>query len=221
MSTPKFTWSYSSLKDYINCPRKYHETKVLKRYFSPPTKEMTYGNEVHKACEEYVGNDVPLAENYKFVQPALDSLKEIPGERSPEQRMALNMAGEACKWSDPDCWVRGIVDLAIIDGETAFVIDYKTGSNKYPDPDQLKLMALMIFAHYPEVNIIKAGLLFVVKNSFLPEDYKRKDINKLWAVFKPNLARLEMSYDTGMWSPNPTPLCPWCPVKSCEHYGEK
>ena len=27
-----FTWSFSSLKDYVNCPKKYQEDKVLKRW---------------------------------------------------------------------------------------------------------------------------------------------------------------------------------------------
>ena len=27
-----FTWSYSSLKEYQQCPRKYHEIRVLKNY---------------------------------------------------------------------------------------------------------------------------------------------------------------------------------------------
>ena len=27
-----FTWSYSSLKQYQNCPRQYHEIRVLKNY---------------------------------------------------------------------------------------------------------------------------------------------------------------------------------------------
>jgi hypothetical protein len=50
-----FTWSFSALKEYVNCPRQYHEVKVLKRYEKKVTQQMTYGTEVHKACEDYVG----------------------------------------------------------------------------------------------------------------------------------------------------------------------
>jgi len=50
-----FTWSYSALKDYINCPRQYQEVKVLKRFTKETSQQMLYGTEVHKACEDYVG----------------------------------------------------------------------------------------------------------------------------------------------------------------------
>jgi len=215
-----FTWSFSSLKDYINCPKKYQEVKVLKRFYVKPTAQMTYGNEVHKACEDYVGEGKPLAKNYLQFKPVLDTLMEIEGTRYPEQRMALDIEGKACEYGK-GYWVRGIVDLMIIDGDTAFIIDYKTGSNKYPEPKQLKLMALMAFAHYPQIQRIKAGLLFVVHNSFMTEEYTRDDIPQLWDAFYPDLNRLDTSYIKDVWNPNPTPLCGWCPVNTCPHYKER
>jgi hypothetical protein len=215
-----FTWSFSSLKDYVNCPKQYQEIKVLKRYVKYPTEQMRYGTEVHKACEDYVAEGKPLAENYKRFQPVLDSLVEIPGTKYPEHRMALNYAKEPCQFGK-DYWVRGIVDLLIIDGDHAFIVDYKTGSNRYPDPKQLKLMALMTFAHFPEVMVIKAGLLFVMHESFMDEHYTRDQIDTLWKAFEGDLARLQLSYENDVWQANPTPLCGWCPVKSCEFHKER
>jgi hypothetical protein len=135
--------------------------------------------------------------------------------------MALNANKEPCKFTDKDFWVRGIVDLIIIDGDTAFIVDYKTGSNKYPEPKQLKLMALMAFAHFPQLQKIKAGLLFVMHDSFMPEAYNRKDIDILWDYFKGDLERLNLSYKNDSWMPNPTPLCGWCPVKTCEFHKQR
>ena len=114
-----------------------------------------------------------------------------------------------------------ISDLLIVDGDQAYIVDYKTGSNKYPDPKQLKLMALMTFAHFPEVQKIKAGLLFIVHNSFVDESYTRDQVENLWANFRPDLQRLQASYDTDVWNPNKTPLCGWCPVTTCEYYKER
>jgi hypothetical protein len=216
-----FTWSYSSLKEYINCPKQYQEVKVLKNYQKAMTEQILYGNQVHKALENYIKDGTPLAENYKRFQKLMDSLKEIPGEFHPELRMALNFEKKACKWSDPDCWARGIVDFLVVDGEEAYIVDYKTGSNKYPDVKQLKLMALMIFEHYPEVKNIKAGLMFVMHNSFITEEYERGQITQLWDHFTPDLERLKLSYEQDVWHKNPTPLCGWCPVKSCEHHKER
>ena len=184
-----FTWSYSSLKDYINCPKQYQEVKVLKNYQKEMTQQILYGNEVHKALENYIKDGEPLAENYQRFAPLMDILKEIPGEFHPELRMALNFDRKACKWSDPECWVRGIVDFLVIDGEHAFIVDYKTGSNKYPDVKQLRLMALMVMEHFPQINKVKAGLMFVMHNTFITEEYTREESEKLWNSFIPDLER--------------------------------
>jgi len=216
-----FTWSFSSLKDYINCPRQYREVKILKKFTKGPTQQMTYGTEVHKACEDYVGEGKPLAKNYERFKPVLDSLMEIPGTRYPEYEMALTKDKQPCDFNDEGRWVRGIVDLLIVDGDTAFIVDYKTGSNKYPDVKQLKLMALMTFAHFPEVQHIRAGLLFIMHNSFINESYAKSNTDKLWGSFHGDLERLKLSYETNAWMPNPTPLCGWCPVTTCDHHKEK
>lgn len=216
-----FTWSFSSLKEYVNCPRQYQELKVLKRYEKKATEQMLYGTAVHKACEDYVGKGKPLEKNYLRFKPALDALVEIPGTKYPEHEMALTADKEPCGFKDENRWVRGIVDLLIVDGDQAYIVDYKTGSNRYPDPKQLKLMALMTFAHFPQVNKIKAGLLFVMHESFMDEEYSRDQIPKLWNYFSADLERLNISYENDIWHPNPTPLCGWCPVKSCEFHKER
>ena len=216
----QFTWSFSSLKDYINCPRQYHEVKVLKRFQKFPTPQMTYGNEVHKALEDYVGEGKPLAKNYERFKKVLDTLVEIPGTKYPEYKMALDINRQPCEYGK-GYWVRGIADLIIIDGETAFIVDYKTGSNKYPDPKQLKLMALMVFAHFPNVQLVKAGLLFVMHESFTSEEYERSSAESLWKYFDPDLERLKISYENNQWQANPTPLCGWCPVNTCEFHKQK
>lgn len=216
MQTHEVKWSYSGLKDYDNCPRQYHEVKVLKRYTKFPTEQMRYGTEVHKAVEDYVGEGKPLLPNYQKFQRQLDPLIEMEGIKYPELRMAINFDREPCKWGE--YWVRGIADLVVINGDTAFVVDYKTGSNKYPDLKQLQLMALMVFAHYPEVQHVKAGLLFVVHEHFIPTEYHRKDADKLWTDFYPSLERMRLSYENGVWQENPTPLCGWCPVKICQFH---
>lgn len=216
-----FTWSFSSLKEYVNCPRQYQELKVLKRYEKKATEQMLYGTVVHKVCEDYVAEGKPLEKNYQRFKPVLDSLVAIPGVKYPEYEMALTPDKQPCAFGDDGRWVRGIVDLLIVDGDHAFIVDYKTGSNRYPDPKQLKLMALMTFAHFPEVRVIKAGLLFVMHESFMDEEYTRDQIPKLWSYFSTDLERLKISYENDIWNPNPTPLCGWCPVKSCEFHKER
>lgn len=216
-----YTWSFSALKQYLNCPKQYHAIKILKTYEQQVSEAMTYGTEIHKALENYVKDGTPLPTNYEKFKLVTDSLIDIEGTKYTEFEMALCFDRKPIAFDSDDRWVRGIVDLLIVYGDTAYIIDYKTGSNRYPDVKQLKLMALMTFAHFPEVQRIKAGLLFIVHNSFVPEEYNRSQIDKLWLSFTPDLARLSMSYEKNVWTANPTPLCGWCPIVDCEFYIER
>ncbi len=209
-------WSYSGLKDYVNCPRQYYEVKVAKNFTKRPTQQMLYGTAVHSALENYVKDGRPLEKNYERYQPMLDALLGIDGERFPEYRMALNEDLNPCSFGGEEYWVRGIVDLLIVNGDTAHIVDYKTGSAKYPDVKQLRLMSLMTYAHFPQVNNIKAGLLFVAHNTFIDEEYKREQVSSMWENFIPELERLRLSHEHDKWPENPTPLCGWCPVTTCQ-----
>jgi len=214
-------WSYSGLKDFVNCPRQYNEVKVLKRYEKKATVEMRYGTQVHSALEDYVKEGKPLAKNYEHFAKQLDPLRDMEGVKYPEYRMALTINRQPCTFGAKDYWVRGIADLMVVDGDRGYIVDYKTGSNKYPDPKQLQLMALMGFAFFPEVTHFKAGLLFVAHNDFVTSEYQREKIDKYWDDFAPQLKRLQLSYENDVWQENPTPLCGWCPVSDCTHYKGK
>lgn len=221
MQPQEIKWSYSGLKDYVNCPRQYHEVKVLKRFEKRPTQQMLYGTEVHNALENYVKDGTPLPKNYQRFQKQLDPLRDMDGEKFPEHRMAVTFERTPCRFGASDYWVRGIADLLVVDGEQGYVVDYKTGSSKYPDPKQLQLMALLAFAHFPQIDHVKAGLLFVVHEHFFTSEYSRSDSEKLWADFAGDLERLRLSHVNEAWQPNPTPLCGWCPVKTCEFNKER
>ena len=84
-----FTWSYSSLKDYIGCAKRYQETKVLKNYVFQDTAQTIYGKEVHKALEDYVKSNTTLAKNYERYKKLVDDLIAIPGDKYCEYEMAL------------------------------------------------------------------------------------------------------------------------------------
>ena len=213
-------WSFSGLKQFTTCPKQYHEVKVLRNYQIRETEQIRYGKEVHTALELYVKDKTPLAKNYLRFKPMVDELTAIPGDVYVELKMGVRSDGSNCEFHDPEYWVHGIADLLIISDDTAYIIDYKTGSNRYPDPKQLKLMALMVFARFPGVQLVKAGLLFVMHNTFISEEYERGKQDELWEAFAPDVARLEMSYVNNVWPATPMRLCGWCPVKSCEFNKE-
>ena len=216
----KVVWSHSALKDYEGCPRRYQEVRVLKNYAFQETEATKYGTELHTAAEEYIRDGKPIPEQFAFVRDTLDALNNKPGRKLCEHKMALTQNLKPCGWNDKEVWVRGIADLLIVDDDnlTAWVVDYKTGNNKYPDREQLQLMALMVFAHFPHVRKVNAALLFVVKNDMVKASYTLDDADPAWWEYRERVARIEQAHEVNVWNPRPSPLCPWCPVTTCEHH---
>jgi CRISPR/Cas system-associated exonuclease Cas4 (RecB family) len=214
------SWSHSALKDYEGCPKRYQEVKVLKNFPFTETEATRYGNEVHKALELYIRDGKPVPPEYAQFVPVVDALMQRPGRKLAEQQMALTKDLKPCGWKDRDAWVRGIADLLILDDEnmTAWVVDWKTGSNKYPDRDQLRLMALMVFAHYPHIRKVNAALLFIVKNDMVKLSMTVDQADTVWWDYRERVARLEQAFATDVWNAKPSPLCPWCPATTCVHH---
>jgi hypothetical protein len=213
------TWSHSSLKDYEGCPRRYHEVKVLKNYPFTETEATIYGTQLHEAAELYIKDGTDLPPQFEFLRDTLDVLKAKPGRKLCEYKMGVTKDLKPCGFMDKDVWVRGIADLLIIDDDnlTARVVDYKSGNNKYPDREQLKLMALMVFVHFPHIRRVSGALLFVVKNDIAKGSYMVGEAEEYWWDYRERVARIEQAHESGVWNPKPTPLCGWCPVKTCEY----
>jgi len=216
----KVTWSHSSLKEYEGCPRRYHEVKVLKKFPFKDTEATLYGKEFHKAAEDYIKEGKDLPEAFMYAQGALDALNKKEGRKLCEYQMALNIDLKPTGWFSEDVCVRGVADLLIVDDDnlTAWVVDYKTGNNKYPDREQLKLMSLMVFAHMPHIRKINSALLFVVKEDFVKHSMTVEQTSSEWWQYRQRIARIEEAHATGTWNPKSSALCPWCPVTTCEFH---
>lgn len=217
-----YTWSYSSISLFQQCPRKYYRLRVKKDIVEPPQVHLDYGKEVHKAAEDYVCNDKSLDPRYGFMKPYLDGLKSLPGTKLCEYEMGLTKDFKPCGFKDKDVWFRGIADLLIIDGNKARLIDYKTGrSSQYADTKQLELLALLVFKHFPEVQSIRGGLVFVVAEDLVKAEFVSEVQEHAWQRWLPELQRLEQAFDTDVWNARPNFTCrKFCPVIDCEHNGK-
>ena len=215
-------WSFSRMKGFETCPKQYYHVNVLKEFPFQETDATRYGTEFHKAAEDYMRDDTPVPERFAFALPTLEALKAKPGEKHCELKMGLTEDLQPCGFYDKNVWFRGIVDLAIINGEKAFIVDYKTGkSAKYADTGQLQLMALSLFAHFPEVKRAKGGLLFVIADKFVGADFNASDHNVLWSPWIKKYAQLQKAHETNVWNPVPSGLCrKHCPVVECPHNGQ-
>ena len=213
------TWSHSALKNFEGCPRRYHEVNVLNNFPFQETTATRYGTRFHTAAEVYIRDGVPLPPEFDYAKGALDVLMAMPGRKLCEYEMGITPDLQPCSFNEPKRWVRGIADLLIIDDDnlTARVVDYKTGNNKYPDRDQLKLMSLMVFKHFPHMRKVSSALLFVVKNDMVKHSMAVEEADAEWWNYRERVARLEACFASNTWNPKSSGLCPWCPVKSCEY----
>ena len=217
-------WSYSSIKLFETCPRKYEGERVTKEVPFTESEATIYGTELHLAAEEYIRDGKPIDPRFGFIQSYLDKLVDYPGTKHCEMKLGVKKKDgrlEACDFFDSKVWFRGVADLVIIDGNRAWVLDYKTGkSARYADTRQLALMAAALFLKFKELEKIKTSLLFVVSKDFVAEDFNREYGLSVFGELNGLLTHRETAYNNGVWNPRPNGLCrKWCQVKSCPHYG--
>ena len=103
-------WSFSKIKSFQQCPKQFYYEKVIKQYPFKMTDAIRYGDEFHKAAENYIKGE-ELDARFEYARSALDSLDSKKGAKLCEHRMGLTSDLEACDFFDKDVWFRGIADL--------------------------------------------------------------------------------------------------------------
>ena len=213
-------WSFSSLKTFQQCPRKYYHTKIAKDIVEPDTTATLYGKSAHTAAEEYIRDDKPLSPHFAYMKAILDELKKIPGKRLCEVKLGLTKDLEACDFHATNVWWHGIADLVVINKEKqlAHSVDYKTSkSARFADSKQLELVAAGLFAKFPTVKRVKSALIFVVSKEFIRGEQHADMLPKYLEKPARDVARIEAALENGVWNPISGPLCKFCAVKDCEY----
>jgi PD-(D/E)XK nuclease superfamily len=216
----KKTFSFSSMKVFQQCPKKYQEVNLLKNYEFKDTPETLYGKEVHKAIEDYIDDGLAIPDKFAYLIPTVEKIAQINGSKHCEIKMAMRPDFTATDFMDKAAWIRGIADLVIIDEkeEKAIVIDWKTGSHKYPDAKQLELMFLLLSKKYPSVKEFDCYLIFLrhgVRLRQFFDDSHKYDALEYWVK---EGDKLDKAIETNTFKAKKSALCPWCPVVTCEKH---
>lgn len=215
-------WSYSSIKTFEQCPRKYYHLRIAKDVKDEGSDATQYGTDVHKAAEDYVKGGVPIPPKFGYMEPVVSRLIDLPGIKYTELKLGLKKTGstyEPCGFFDKDVWWRGVADFVSVDDTRGFSVDYKTGKNaRYADTKQLDLVAGALFVHYPSLKRIKSGLAYVVSDEWVEKRHQQDKLEDYLSVFDEQLNQLEEAEASGVWNAKSGPLCGWCPVSSCEHW---
>lgn len=219
MSKP-YVHSHSGIKDFEQCPRKFKATRVLKLYPFEQSEASRYGDEVHKALELHVNQQVPIPEKHLRFKPVVEALLRKPGRHKAEVAYGVTRDLKPCGFFDKNVWLRGKADHTVIDDEDFLgrVVDWKTGKNKYPDLDQLVLMSLFMFAHNEHLRQVNSALVFLLYDDLKKMTMLREQVEKQWWKVRERTARVEAAMAADQYPPKPGPLCGWCPHKACEHH---
>jgi hypothetical protein len=205
-------WSFSSLTSFEQCPKRYYHIKVAKDVVETPHEATTWGKTVHTHLENRARDGTPLPSVLADMEPLVARIVDTPGIKLVEQQWAVNEQLKPTGWFDADAWCRGIVDIGVLTGKRAVMLDWKTGKRKV-DSDQLQLFAGLAFSHYPDLEVVFTGFVWLKDRKVDRKDYTKGDIPTIWQTFVPRVSRLKSSFETGKFPPKPSGLCrKHCPV---------
>lgn len=236
MSLKPTAWSFTALSDFENCPKQFYHKRVAKDVKDEMGDAALWGDNVHKFFEysilHHQGLPIEAVEATSILQgaeaefalykPYLEAVLALPvDELFAERQYAITKHLVPCDWFAKDVWCRGIIDVLAIKGSKAYALDWKTGKRK-PNSRQLKLFALLVFLHHPQIDTVKTEFVWLKTGERDTETYTRSQEAELWQEFVPSLARFKAAFKAEVFPPRTSGLCNgWCPVTQCEHWKPK
>jgi hypothetical protein len=215
--------SFSSLNQYQNCPHAYRLQRVDKVMAFVESEQMRWGNVVHKNLENALTINEPLLDSISWLNNTVDTLKTSEAVLHVEQEVAINADLSPSTFWDSTCWMRGKVDLAARYPHVTVQLDWKTGTRKVGQTEQLMLFAGFEFALNPACETVKTGYAWLKEKKIDVTVYERKQVPMIWGHFIPKMDRLAKSFETGEWPMKPSGLCGWCSATKlqCKHVKER
>jgi hypothetical protein len=228
--TPKpFFWSYSRLKAFESCGKKFYHNSIAKDFTEPKSENQTWGDAVHEAMAARVDQFRPLPMGMEQYEAHAQALVATGHAILCEQKLAVTLGPDGtcvpCDYFDKlvPVWCRATLDVVKFFPEikAARVVDWKTGKRREPiDESQLLVSAMMAFWHWPEIDAVKADFVWLPANRTDTRIYKRDQMRWLWPGLLGRVKRMQQALSVWDFPPNPSGLCKsWCSVTSCPYHG--
>jgi len=226
--TRPFAWSYSRLKNYESCPRRYKGIDIDKEFKPGESEQLDEGDRLHKAMAKRIMSDTPLPREFYYMEKHAAALAK---ETHPlqiincELKLAMTQDYSAAGFFDKNVWARGVIDyLKIVPKDDqhslAHIVDYKTGK-LIEDDAQLAVMAMLVFSCFKDVVGIKSEFLWCKYSDTRTTIFTRENIKEQWSLMLPRIQKLALAHDTDNFPPTPNRLCKeWCAVDTCEYWGK-
>jgi len=216
-----FTWSYSAMSEFLTCPHKYAAKRFYCDVSEPPTVHTEWGTRVHLALEERVRDNKPLPDGMQQWEKWAVAIAGAAGEKHCERQISMTRGMELTDWFSKDAWCRGVVDVLILNGSKATLIDYKTGKLKRDDT-QLVMFCGLVSLIYPEVETFNYKYIWLKEDTATGGTLSKDEaLDRLTEPLRVAV-QMEESWATENFPSHPCGLCRgWCPVESCIHWKEK
>lgn len=199
------TQSYSSMKLYEQCPSKYKFYKIDKLPDSSgPAAER--GKVIHSEIESYLNKETEnLSDETKSLQEQLDSFRSIGAQSEVE--FAVDHYWNKIDFNHAFAMFRGIIDVLHVDGDSAMIVDWKTGKIRDYE-DQLNVYATVILSIMPTVQVVNLFIQYVDTPKLVKyASVSRKDLT----FWQERLAtRLKAIETDTIHAANPSWLCRYC-----------
>jgi len=223
-------YSYSKINTFSSCPRKFKFKYIDKIKEPHEGNHLSKGKLVHlflehqgdkakiKATKDFRELLPTLKENPEIMRESVKIYNNFKGSKLGkfidskipmfnELAVGLDENMEIQEYDSDDIIFRGYIDKIVRDGDTLFLIDYKTGRYR-PDMswEQLLYYGVSLFSKMPSDKIVMMNV-FVEHQKFNKEVLYRTDIKKYQKALMDKIEKIEMdkSFDK-----NETALCDWC-----------
>lgn len=219
----RLAWSFSAISVWKTCKKKFFHLRVAKDVKDGDSEAAAEGKAIHDALFQYVikGKDLPigmkpheeLANSYKVKGKACDDMQG-------ELKLCLNDKLKPVGWFAKDAWVRAVLDLLLVKGKTAVLVDWKTGKRRL-SWDQLELSAAILSRYMPEIE--EFHLVFEWLNAGERDVQKihKSELKQVWLKFFPVIQEIEEAEANTEFPATPSGLCGWCPVVECPHWIDR
>lgn len=222
-----FVWSHSGFEQFKTCPYQFYRQRIVRDLPKEDTPALQLGRRVHTMFEERIAIGAPFAPEFATYERYAQAVLNWTGVTRVEVKLGITQAWSPASFFGEDVRGRGAIDVLNIDGRLARVVDWKTSAKVRADKCRAQFQdnAVLIFANYPEVDVITGLWAHVV----IGESYTQGLTARREHDFAAQRQRVEQQLDQiadcealGVWPCRPSGLCRgWCPVQDCKHWRPK
>lgn len=206
--------SYSSLHMYDNvCPYQFYRKWIVRDLKYVETPERRKGNDEHDALALRIGGK-PLPATMQKLEP-LAAAFDGRGAKA-EGQAGVTREGRPTSFFGDAVWLRGALDVVIVQGTNAYIADWKSGRSRWEKRFELDVHAVLLHARHPELKTIKAQYIYTTEQK-IGELYDVSDTRSTWQTINEIVGRIETDKAAGEFEKRKNPLCGWCECFDCNH----